>query len=34
MSNLLFAANTVLPLLLLMSVGFLSRKIGHSMTGW
>lgn len=28
MSNLLFAANTVLPLLLLMSVGFLSRKIG------
>ena len=28
MSELLFAANTVLPLLLLMSAGFFSRKIG------
>lgn len=28
MSELLFAANTVLPLLLLMSTGFISRKIG------
>ena len=28
MSELLFAANTVLPLLLLMSAGFISRKIG------
>ena len=28
MSDLLFAANTVLPLLLLMSAGFLSRRIG------